>query len=131
MIPVDRPIRVMLVDDSEAFLRAAVEFLEQHEGLSVVATARSGREALDQALRLRPDVILLELEMANLTGFELLPQLRAMLPKAGIIILTLYDFRGYRQVALANGADEFIPKDELVTDLVPAIKRIAQIKREV
>ena len=121
----------MLVDDSEAFLRAAVEFLEQHEGLSVVATAHSGREALDQALRLRPGVILLELEMPNLTGFEVLLQLRAMLPKAGIIILTLYDFQGYRQVALANGADEFIPKDKLVTDLVPAIKRIAQIKREV
>jgi len=51
-----------------------------------------------------------------------------MLPTAGIIILTLYDFEGYRQVALANGADEFIPKVKLVTDLLLAIKRIANTK---
>jgi len=118
----------MLVDESEAFLRVAGEFLEQHEELAVVGTARSGREALDQAPQLKPDVILLDLKMPDLTGFEVLPQLRAMLPTAGIIILTLYDFEGYRQVALANGADEFIPKDELFTDLLPAIKRIAHIK---
>jgi two-component system chemotaxis response regulator CheB len=86
----------MLVDDSEAFLRVAIEFLEQHEGLAVVGTARSGREALDQAPQLKPDVILLDLKMPDLTGFEVLPQLRAMLPTAGIIILTLYDFEGYR-----------------------------------
>ncbi len=119
---------MMLVDDGEAFLRAAVEFLEQYEKLAVVATARSGREALDQAPRLQPDVVLLDLKMPDLTGFEILLQLRAMLPRAGIIILTLYDFEGYRQVALANGADEFIPKDKLLTDLLPAIERIAQIK---
>lgn len=118
----------MLVDESEAFLRVAGEFLEQHEELDVVGTARSGREALDQAPHLKPDVILLDLKMPDLTGFEVLPQLRAMLPTAGIIILTLYDFEGYRQVALANGADEFIPKDKLLTDLPPAIKRIAQMK---
>jgi len=64
----------MLVDDSEVFLRIAVEFLEQHEELTVVGTARSGREALDQALRLQPDVVLLDLEMPDLTGFEVLPQ---------------------------------------------------------
>jgi DNA-binding NarL/FixJ family response regulator len=119
---------VMLVDDSEAFLRAAVEFLEQPEELAVVGTARSGREALDQAPQLKPDVILLDLKMPDLTGFEVLPQLRAMLPTAGIIILTLYDFEGYREAALANGADESILKDKLDTDLLPAIKRIAQIK---
>jgi DNA-binding NarL/FixJ family response regulator len=48
------PIRVMLVDDSEAFLLAAVEFLEQHDELAVVGTAHSGREALDQAPQLKP-----------------------------------------------------------------------------
>ena len=122
------PTRVMLVDDSDIFLRTAVKFLEQHEELAVVGTARSGREALDQAPQLKPDVILLDLRMPDLTGFEVLPQLRAMLPTAGIIVLTLYAFEGYRQVALANGADEFIPKDKLLTDLLPAIKRIVQIK---
>jgi DNA-binding NarL/FixJ family response regulator len=118
----------MLVDDSEAFLGVAVEFLGQHEELAVVGTARSGREALDQAPHLQPDVILLDLKMPGLTGFEVLPQLRAMLPAAGIIILTLYDFEGYRQVALANGADDFVPKDKLGTNLLPAIKRVVHIK---
>jgi DNA-binding NarL/FixJ family response regulator len=118
----------MLVDDSEAFLHVAVEFLGQDEELAVVGTARSGREALEQAPHLKPDVILLDLKIPGLTGFEVLPQLRAMLLAADIIILTMYDFEGYREAALANGADEFIPKDELATNLLPAIRRIGQMK---
>jgi DNA-binding NarL/FixJ family response regulator len=121
-------IRVMLVEASDLFLQVTIGFLEQREDLAIVGTARSGREALDQTPQLEPDVILLDLKMPDRSGFEVLTQLRAMLPTAGIIILTLYDFEAYRKVALANGADEFITKDKLFTELPLAIKRVVQMK---
>jgi DNA-binding NarL/FixJ family response regulator len=121
------PIRVMLVDASDRVLRVVAQLLEQHEDLAVVGSARSGREALSLARQLKPDVILLDLEMPDRAGLEVLPKLPASLPATGIVALTLYDVKAYRKWALANGADEFAPKERLLTDLLPAIRRIVHV----
>ena len=123
------PIRVLLVDDSAVFLRVAVEFLEEQDDLLVVGTACSGLEALDQAPHLQPDIILLDLRMPGLSGLETLPRLLALLPTVGIIVLTLEDLAVYRRAALAAGADDFVAKDKTVTELLPAIRRLAQAGR--
>ena len=120
-------IRVLLVDDHEAFLRVATEFLQRHEDLVVVGTARGGKEALAQAQELRPEVILVDLNMPGMNGMETIPRLRVMLPQAGIIALTLLDVNTYRRPALAAGADDFVAKANLTTDLLPAIRRVMQI----
>ena len=119
-------ISVLLVDDHETFLRVATEFLQRHDELTLVGAARGGKEALAQAQDLRPQVILVDLNMPGLSGLETIPLLRAMLPEAGIIALTLLDAKVYRQAALAAGADDFVPKANLSTDLLPAIRRVAQ-----
>ena len=121
------PIRVFVVDDSAIFLRGTVRFLEEHKELAVAGTANNGHEALEQALSLQPDVILLDLHMPGLSGLEALPRLRNLLPTAGIIVWTICDYEEYRQAALAKGADEFIPKHKLLTDLLPAIQRVAKL----
>jgi DNA-binding NarL/FixJ family response regulator len=92
-------IRVMLVDDCAIFLHAAVRFLEAHRELVVVGTARNGQEALDQAFPLQPDVILLDVNMPGLSGLEVLPHLRALLPTTRIIVWAMCDFKGYRRRA--------------------------------
>ena len=119
-------ISVLLVDDHETFLRVATEFLQRHDELTLVGAARGGKEALAQAQDLRPQVILVDLNMPGLSGLETIPLLRAMLPEAGIIALTLLDAKVYRQAALAAGADDFVPKANLSTELLPAIRRVAQ-----
>jgi len=119
-------ISVLLVDDHEAFLRVATEFLQRHDDLTVVGVARGGEEALTQAQDLRPRVILVDLNMPGLCGLETIHRLRAMLPEAGIIALTLLDPKVFRQAALAAGADDFVPKANLSTELLPAIRRVAQ-----
>ncbi|MBC8263421.1 MAG: response regulator transcription factor [Anaerolineales bacterium] len=124
-------IRVLLVDDSAIFLRRAAEFLEEYEDLLVVGAARSGREALDQVLPLQPDIILLDLHMPGLSGLEVLPQLRALLPTVGIIVLSLFELEVYRRAALAAGADDYVAKGEMSTALLPAIKRVARISRPI
>ena len=119
-------ISILLVDDHEAFVHVATEFLQRHDDLTVVGVARGGEEALAQAQNLRPLVVLIDLHMPGLSGLETIPRLRAMLPEAGIIALTLLDAKAYRRAALAAGADDFVLKANLSTDLLPAIRRVAK-----
>lgn len=119
---------LLLVDDNPGFLRILASFLERSgQGeIVILGAARGGKEALTKARALRPHVILIDLAMPDLHGLEAIPQLRSMLPDAGIIALTLLDSGGYRQAALAAGANEFVSKARLDTDLLPAIWRISE-----
>jgi DNA-binding NarL/FixJ family response regulator len=74
----------------------------------------------------QPDVALIDLSMSDLPGLELIPQLRCAQPKMGIIALTLMDTNDYRKAALAAGADDFVSKNTMNTDLLPAIQKITQ-----
>ena len=121
-----RPISILLVDDNPSFLRIATRFLQEHDDVVVVGTGGGGEEALALAQDLQPDIVLIDLAMPGLTGLATIPLLRVMLPKVGIIALTVLDTNGYRQAALAAGADDFVAKASLDTDLLPAIRRVAQ-----
>ena len=116
-------ITVLLVDDNPTFLRIASRFLERQNEVVVAGTAGGGEEALLQARALRPQVILLDLAMPDLPGLDAIPRLRVILPEAHIIALTLLDSEGYRQAALAAGAEDFVSKTVMNTDLLPAIRR--------
>ena len=121
-----KPISVLLVDDNPAFLRIATRFLQEHDDIVIVGAAGGGEEALALAQDLQPDIVVIDLAMPGLSGLETIPLLRAMLPEVGIIALTVLDINSYWQAALAAGANEFVPKASLSTDLLPAIRRVAQ-----
>ena len=118
--------RVLVVDDNEAFLRVATDFLQRQHELTVVGAICGSEEALAQAQDLQPQVILIGLDMPGLTGLETISRLRNVLPGVGIIALTLLEGNAYRQAALAAGADDLVPKAELTTELLPAIRRVTQ-----
>ena len=122
------PIRVLVVDDNPTFLDIAIEFLQQYDELNIIGTASGGRQALAQAQELCPQVILLDLAMPDLLGLEVIPLLQAMLPGVSIIILTLLNTDGCREAALTAGADDFVPKTKMNTDLLPAIQRVVQAR---
>lgn len=119
-------IRVLVVDDNKAFLRVATDFLQRHDELTVVGAICGGEEALAQAQDLGPQVILIGLDRP---GLETISCLRNMLPGVGIIALTLLEGNAYRQAAMAAGADDLVRKTELTTELLPAIRRVAQANR--
>jgi DNA-binding NarL/FixJ family response regulator len=125
----DPKIRVLLVDDNQTFLRVAADFLQRHDELVVVGIAQEGEEALAQTQDLQPHVILLDLDMPGSNGIEMISRLRVMTPQVRIIILTLLDSSIYRQATLAAGADDFVQKAALTTDLLPAIRRAVQADR--
>ncbi len=119
-------LSVLLVDDNPIFLRILTRFLSEHgEGLVQIAgSVVGGRDAVVEARRIRPDVVLLDLAMPDLPGLELLPRLREALPGTIIVVLTLMDLPDCRRAALAAGADDVVSKVSLDRDLVPAIRRL-------
>lgn len=119
-------IRVLLVDDNEAFLRVASDFLQRQHELIVVGAVRGDEEALVQAQDLGPHVILIDLDKP---GLETISRLRKVLPNVGIVALSLLEDNVYRQAARAAGADDLVCKTKLITNLLPAIRRAARADR--
>jgi DNA-binding NarL/FixJ family response regulator len=120
-------IRVLLVDD-QPLLRAGFRMiLEGESDIEVVGEAADGVEAIDAALRLHPDVVLMDIRMPNLDGVEATRRLAG--PGADepvkVLILTTFDLDEYVVEALRAGASGFLLKDVPPEDLVTAIRTIA------
>jgi two-component system response regulator MprA len=119
--------KVLVVDDESA----AVEFLQEFltsKGYEVIS-ASDGAKALAKVSALRPKAILMVLAMPGMGGLAAIPRLRHSAEGAAIIALTLLDAHGYREAALAAGADEFVAKGNLSADLLPAIRRAVRSDR--
>jgi DNA-binding NarL/FixJ family response regulator len=119
-------IRILLMDDSVPFLNMATNFLSDHENLIVVGAAHNGEEAVLMAANLLPDIILLDVKMPGMSGIEIAPRLREILPGAGNLMLSFQNSFLYKEAAMVAGADDFIPKETLAFALIPAILRVSQ-----
>lgn len=102
---------VMVVDDVPG-IRQAISRVLEGRGLQVVAMARNGEEALAMARERRPDIVLLDVVMPILQGYEALPELRKVLPEAVIIMLTSTSERNLILECRRHGANGFIIKQD-------------------
>jgi DNA-binding NarL/FixJ family response regulator len=116
-------IRLLIVDDQELVRIGFRLFLETHEDLHVVGEAADGREALERAQALRPDVILMDIRMPNMDGIEAIARLVEMQldPPPRVLVLTTFDLDEYVFGALRAGAAGFLLKDAPRERLVEAI----------
>jgi DNA-binding NarL/FixJ family response regulator len=118
-------IRVLLVDD-QALVRSGFRLiLETREDLEVVGEAEDGREAVDLARRLNPDVILMDVRMPNVDGVEATRRLAAAGSHARVLILTTFDLDEYVYEAIRAGASGFLLKDVQPAQLVEAVRVVA------
>lgn len=103
-------MRTVVVDDDEA-LRLLVRLtLHDDERFRVVGEAGDGKQAVDAAARLQPDLVLLDLKMPGMDGFAALPLIRAAAPKAKVVCLSMLQAADVRDRVLALGAAAFIDK---------------------
>ncbi len=120
-------IRVLVVDDSPVIRRLITEALKGDKDLQVVGTASNGKEALDRARVLRPDVITLDVEMPVMDGLTALKELRRIYPKAKVIMFSSLTEKGAEATikALSLGAADFVTKPSS-RSLAESIKRIKE-----
>ena len=118
-------IRVLLVDD-QALVRSGFRLiLETREDLDVVGEAEDGREAVELARKLSPDVILMDVRMPNVDGVEATRRLAALGSPARVLILTTFDLDEYVYEAIRAGASGFLLKDVQPAQLVDAVRVVA------
>jgi DNA-binding NarL/FixJ family response regulator len=114
-------LRILLVDDSLAFLESATRFLAMDKKLEIVGRVLSGEEALVQVTQLCPDLVLMDMAMPGMNGLEATRQIKERSSSPYVVVLTLNDGSEYRTAALAVGADGFVTKSEIGTALLPLI----------
>ncbi len=119
------PIRVLLVDDHGVFRLGLRALLDRAPELTVVGEASSGREALAQAAALKPDVIVMDVSMAEMDGAEATRRLVASGSPARVLALTMHDEREYLIPLLEAGARGYVVKSAAETDLIAAINAVA------
>ena len=118
-------IRVLVAEDQAMVLGALTALLEIESDFAVVAQARTGTDALELAIRHRPDVVVTDIEMPGMTGLDLAVELRARGVPARVIILTTFARPGYLRRALEVGASGYLLKDAPSAQLADAIRRVA------
>ena len=106
-------VRALLADDSREFLAAFGQVLAGYDSLVVVGWAVSGRDALEQAGRLRPDLVFMDITMPEMDGLEATRQLKRQPDPPFVAVVTLHDLPEYRAAALAAGADAFVTMQHL------------------
>jgi NarL family two-component system response regulator LiaR len=115
-------IRILIVDDHAVVREGLRAFLELQDGLEVVGEAADGDAALDQAERLRPDVILMDLLMPNLDGVAAMRALRSRLPAARVVVLTSFLEEDRLLPAIQAGAAGYMLKNAEPSELARAIR---------
>ncbi|WP_241004357.1 response regulator transcription factor [Conexibacter sp. SYSU D00693] len=117
-------MRVLIADDHGVVRGGLRLLLERQADMEVVAEAADGAEAVEVALRERPDVCVLDVSMPKLTGLQAAREIRAQLPDAGVLVLSMHDDERYVLEALTAGAGGYVLKREADTRLVEAVRAV-------
>jgi len=117
-------LRILIADDHELARNGIRSVLESHPGWEICAEARDGREAVELANQLKPDILLLDIGMPNLNGLDAARQILAMRADARILILTIHDSEQVVREVLAAGARGFLLKSDAGRDLVAAVEAL-------
>ena len=117
-------IRVLIVDDHALLRQGLTKLLELDEELTVVGQASNGVSALAMVLDARPDVVLLDVNLPDMTGFEVASRMRNIYPETRILALTIHDDVSYISEMIRAGVDGYMLKDAEPARLIQAIKRV-------
>ncbi len=118
------PIRVVLADDHAALRAPLAAYLELAGDIAVVGEASDGQEAIDLALQYQPDVVMLDLNMPNVSGLQALPVIKKNNPNVKVLVLTGRDETPYIMRALRSGANGYILKTANEQEIVNAVRDV-------
>lgn len=120
-----RKLNVLLVDDSPLFLKLARELLAASDCVERIDCASSGAEALARAVKSPPDLVLTDIQMPGMNGFDVIRTLRALDAPPRVVAVTVQDSPQYRATALRMGAEDCIAKHDLAMLLPEMVASLA------
>jgi len=115
------PLRLLVADDHESVRKSVRTLLSTKKSWQVCGEAANGREAVEKAQQLHPDVIILDLNMPVMNGFEAALEIRRIAPSSKIVFFSVHDFAGKAE---RFGADAFVDKLSATQELVTTIERV-------
>lgn len=111
----------MIADDHTIVRQGLARLLNDQNDLKVVGEATNGKKAVDQALKLKPDVVIMDIAMPQMNGIEAAKRIRKQLPKTKILILSMYSHEHYIHELMETGISGYILKDASGRDIIKAI----------
>jgi DNA-binding NarL/FixJ family response regulator len=118
-------ITVLLVDDHSLVRRGFRRLLEDDPDIQVVGEAGNGRDAIDLARQLKPNVVVMDYAMPELDGLQATHEIRRQVPEAAVLIVSMHSDPNYVRNALDAGARGYLLKSEMEEDLADAVKKLA------
>jgi len=119
-------VRVLIADDHDIVRRGLISALSSEPDIEVVGQAANGREAIDKAVELEPDVVIMDILMPNLGGLEATSALAHRLPRTRVLILTVSDSEENLFHAVKFGARGYLLKSATIDDIIAAIRQVAE-----
>jgi DNA-binding NarL/FixJ family response regulator len=123
-MPRSNRIKVLIADDHPLIRQGLRQLLETQSDIDVVGEAEDGLKAIERARALRPDVLLLDIAMPNMSGLEVVPLIREALPNTEIVILSMYAKEAYAHQVLTEGARGYVLKGAPSSDVVAAVRAV-------
>ncbi|OGO12438.1 MAG: hypothetical protein A2Z66_09585 [Chloroflexi bacterium RBG_13_66_10] len=119
------PIRLLLVDDHEVVRTGLRMLLESAGGVEIVGEAGTARDALEMVSEIRPDVVIMDIGLPDMTGIEAAREIKARRPETSIVALTIHEDQEYFFKMLEAGATGYVPKRAAPEELLTAIEAAA------
>lgn len=119
-------IRILIADGHEMVLEALIAVVENQPDLEVVGRVRDGREAVESALRLEPDVVVMDISLPGLSGIDATRRISAGRPGIKVLCLSMYRQRQCLEAALEAGAAGFLLKNRTSARLIDAIRSVVE-----
>ncbi len=116
-------ITVLMVDDHEGFINAAMRHLRKLDWLDVVGRAGNGLEAIEQSEKLRPDVVLMDLAMPEMGGLQATRLIKTQDNPPFVVIASHFDDAEHREHAMRAGADNFVSKLSYIQEVLPILEK--------
>src|SRR5947209_8250693 len=124
------PIKVLIVDDIASTLDNLQKLLSFEPDIQVVGTAMNGKEGIEQAKKLAPDIVLMDVNMPIMDGIQATETLAQEVPNSPVIIMSVQGERDYLRRAMQSGAREFLIKPFSGDELIASIRRVYQLEQK-
>jgi DNA-binding NarL/FixJ family response regulator len=119
-------VRILLIEDFAPFLKLTRSILADKAGLQVIAEALDGRDGVQKATELKPDLILLDIGLPKMNGIEAARQIRKLVPDSKILFVSQESSPDIIQEALSLGASGYVIKTKVGHDLLPAVDAVLE-----